>query len=98
VQLDTEIKRTGKGSDWTATLTAGKTEVQAKLNTLFRATPKQISGTITARKLFLWDLVEKDSEGEKKKSSKKEPVFSIQPGTNRFRLAKKSRCGYCPRG
>jgi hypothetical protein len=79
VQLDTEIKRTGKGSDWTATLTAGKTEVQAKLNTLFRATPKQISGTITARKLFLWDLVEKDSEGEKKKSSKKEPVFSREP-------------------
>jgi len=79
VQLDTEIKRTGKGSDWTSTLTAGKTEVQAKLNTLFRATPKQISGTITARKLFLWDLVEKDSEGEKKKASSKEPVFSREP-------------------
>jgi uncharacterized protein involved in outer membrane biogenesis len=79
VQLDAEIKRTGKGSDWTSTLTAGKTEVQAKLNALFRATPKQISGTITARKLFLWDLVEKDSEGEKKKTSKKEPVFSREP-------------------
>ncbi|MEE8620932.1 MAG: AsmA family protein, partial [Syntrophobacteria bacterium] len=74
-----EIKRTGKGSDWTSTLTAGKTEVQAKLNTLFRATPKQISGTITARKLFLWDLVEKDSEGKKKKTSKKEPIFSREP-------------------
>jgi uncharacterized protein involved in outer membrane biogenesis len=60
-------------------LTAGKTEVQAKLNTLFRATPKQISGTITARKLFLWDLVEKDKEGKKKKTSKKEPVFSREP-------------------
>jgi hypothetical protein len=79
VQLDAEIKRTGKGSDWTSTLTAGKTEVQAKLNTLFRATPKQISGTITARKLFLWDLVEKDKEGKKKKTSKKEPVFSREP-------------------
>jgi uncharacterized protein involved in outer membrane biogenesis len=79
VQLDTEIKRTGKGSDLTSTLTAGKTEVQAKLNTLFRATPMQISGTITARKLFLWDLIEKDSEGEKKKASSKEPVFSREP-------------------
>jgi hypothetical protein len=79
VQLDAEIKRAGKGSDWTSTLTAGKTEVQAKLNTLFRATPKQISGTITARKLFLWDLVEKDKEGKKKKTSKKEPVFSREP-------------------
>jgi len=80
VRLDTEIKRTGKGSDWTSTLTAGETEVQAKLNTLFRATPKQISGTITARKLFLWDLVEKDSEEKKKKKpSSKEPVFSREP-------------------
>jgi uncharacterized protein involved in outer membrane biogenesis len=79
VQLDAETKRTGKGSDWTGTLTAGKTEVQAKLNTLFRATPMQISGTITARKLFLWDLVEKDSKGKKKKTSKKEPVFSREP-------------------
>jgi uncharacterized protein involved in outer membrane biogenesis len=79
VQLDAEIKRTGKGSDWTGTLTAGKTEVQAKLNALFTATPKQISGTITARKLFLWDLVEKDNEGKKKKTSKKEPVFSREP-------------------
>ncbi|MEE9532590.1 MAG: AsmA family protein [Syntrophobacteria bacterium] len=77
VQLDAEIRRTGKGSDLTSTLTAGKTEVQAKLNALFRATPKQISGIITARKLFLWDLVE--NEGEKKKTSKKEPVFSREP-------------------
>ena len=79
VQLDAEIKRQGKGGDWTATLTAGETEVQAKLNTLLRAAPKQISGTITARKLFLWDLVEKDSEEKKKKTSKKEPVFSREP-------------------
>jgi hypothetical protein len=79
VQLDTEIRRTGKGSDWTSTLTAGKTEVQAKLNTLFGTTLMQISGTITARKLFLWDLVEKDSEGEKKKASSNEPVFSREP-------------------
>jgi uncharacterized protein involved in outer membrane biogenesis len=60
-------------------LTAGKTEVQAKLNTLFGTTLMQISGTITARKLFLWDLVEKDSEGEKKKASSNEPVFSREP-------------------
>jgi hypothetical protein len=79
VRLDTETKRTGKGGDWTSTLTAGKTEVQAKLNTVFKDTPKQISGTITARKLFLWDLVEKDSEGKKKKTSSKEPVFSREP-------------------
>jgi len=79
VRLDAEIKHTAKGSDWTSTLTAGKTEVQAKLNTLFRATPKQISGTIKARKLFLWDLVEKASEEEKKKPSSEEPVFSREP-------------------
>ena len=79
VQLDAEIKRTGKGGDWACTLTAGETEVQAKLNTLLRATPKQISGTITARKLFLWDLVEKNSAEKKKKTSKKEPVFSREP-------------------
>jgi len=76
VQLDAEIRRTGKGNDLTVTSTAGKTEVQAELNALFRATPKQISGTITAREMFLWDLVEKDNEGKKEKTSKKEPVFS----------------------
>ncbi|UCF03378.1 MAG: hypothetical protein JSV14_07000, partial [Deltaproteobacteria bacterium] len=79
VHLDAELKRQGKGGAWTAALTAGKTEVQLKLNTLLRATPKQISGTITARQLFLWDLVEKDSEEKKKKTSKKKPVFSREP-------------------
>ena len=79
VHLDVELKRQGKGGAWTGTLTAGETEVQLKLNTLLRATPRQISGTITARELFLWDLAEKDGEEKKKKTSKKEPVFSREP-------------------
>jgi uncharacterized protein involved in outer membrane biogenesis len=79
VQLDTEIKRTGKGSDLTSKLTAGETEVQAKLDAVFRTTPMRISGTITASKLFMWDLIEKDSEEEKKKPASKEPVFSREP-------------------
>jgi uncharacterized protein involved in outer membrane biogenesis len=79
VQLDAEVKRTGKGGTWSAALTAGETEVQVKLNTLLRATPKQINGTITARKMLVWDLVEDDKEGKKKKPSGKEPVFSREP-------------------
>jgi uncharacterized protein involved in outer membrane biogenesis len=79
VQLDVEVKRQGKGGTWTAALTAGQTEVQVKLNTLLRATPKQINGTITARQMLFWDLLEDDKEGKKKKPSGKEPVFSREP-------------------
>ncbi len=79
VNLDVELKRQGKGGTWTAALTAGKTEVQLKLNTLLRATPKQINGTITARQMLFWDLLEDDKEGKKKKPSGKEPVFSRKP-------------------
>ena len=79
VQLDAEVKRAGKGGDWTVSLTAGETEVRAKLKTRLTATPKQIKGTITARKMLVWDLVEDDKEGKKKKPSGKEPVFSREP-------------------
>jgi hypothetical protein len=79
VQLDVQVKRAGKGGDWTASLTAGETEVQANLKTRLTATPKQISGTVKARKMLVWDLVEDDKEGKKKKSSKKEHVFSREP-------------------
>jgi hypothetical protein len=79
VQLDAEIKHTAKGSDWTSTLTAGETEVQANLNALFKTTPIRISGTITARKMLVWDLLEEAGEGGKKKPSNKEPVFSREP-------------------
>ncbi|MEE9120831.1 MAG: AsmA family protein [Syntrophobacteria bacterium] len=79
VQLDAEIKRTGKGNELNSTLTAGETEVQANLNALFKTTPMRVSGTITARELLVWDLLEKASDGEKKKASSKEPVFSREP-------------------
>ncbi|MGD8433978.1 MAG: AsmA family protein, partial [Syntrophobacterales bacterium] len=79
VHLDVELKRQGKGGAWTAAFTAGETEVQAKLKTRLTATPTQIKGTITARKMLVWDLVEDDKEGKKKKPSKKEHVFSREP-------------------
>jgi hypothetical protein len=79
VQLDTEIKRTGKGSDWTSTLAAGETEVQANLNALFKTTPMRISGTVKARNMLAMELLEKKREEEKKKPSGKEPVFSRVP-------------------
>ncbi|NIY16824.1 MAG: hypothetical protein GWM98_18975, partial [Nitrospinaceae bacterium] len=79
VKLDAEVKRAGKGADWTVSLTAGETEVRAKLKTRLTATPKQIKGTITARKMLVWDLVEDDKEGKKKKPSGKEPVFNREP-------------------
>ncbi|UCE83859.1 MAG: AsmA family protein, partial [Deltaproteobacteria bacterium] len=79
VQFNAEIKRTGKGNELNSTLTAGETEIEIKLKELFEATPVRIIGTITARKMLFWELLEKDSAGEKKKPSSKEPVFSREP-------------------
>jgi hypothetical protein len=93
VQLDSQIKKSGKGKEFNSTLTAGETEVQTKLNALFKTTPMRISGTIKARKLLLWELREKDSGGEKKKPSSKEPVFSREPMT--FDWLKKCDVEYC---
>jgi uncharacterized protein involved in outer membrane biogenesis len=79
VQLDSQIKKRDKGKEFNTTLTAGETEVHANLNALFKTTPMRVSGTITARKMLMWDLLEKASDGEKKKASSKEPVFSREP-------------------
>ena len=79
VQLDSEIKKSGKGKTFNGTLTAGETEVEAKLNALLETTPKTISGTIKAKKMLVFELFEKDSQGKEKKVSKEEPVFSREP-------------------
>ncbi|MEE9527503.1 MAG: AsmA family protein, partial [Syntrophobacteria bacterium] len=79
VQLDAEIKRTGKGNELNSTLTAGETEIETKFKEIFVKTPMRISGTVTARKMLVWDLLEEASEGGKKKASSKEPVFSREP-------------------
>jgi hypothetical protein len=79
VQLDSEIKKSGKGKEFNSTLTAGETEVETKLNALFTTAPMRISGTVKARKMLVWELLKKESEEEKKKPKKKEPVFSREP-------------------
>jgi hypothetical protein len=79
VQLDAKIKRTGKSNELNSTLTAGETEIEVELKELFDTTPMLISGTVKARKMLFWELLEKESDGEKKKPSKKEPVFSREP-------------------
>ena len=79
VQLDAKIKRTGKSNELNSTLTAGETEIEVELKELFDTTPMLISGTVKARKMLFWDLLEKDSEKKKKKPSEKEPVFSREP-------------------
>jgi uncharacterized protein involved in outer membrane biogenesis len=79
VQLDSQIRKSDKGKKFNTTLTAGESEVQANLNVLFRTRPVRISGTITARKIYVYELLEKASGGEKKKRSSKEPVFSREP-------------------
>jgi hypothetical protein len=79
VQLDSQIRKSGKGKEFNITLTAGETEVETKLKALFETTPMRISGTVKVRKMLVYELFEKESEGKKKKSSKKEPVFSREP-------------------
>jgi hypothetical protein len=79
VQLDAEIKRMGKSNELNSNLTAGETEIEVELKELFDTTPMLISGTVKARKMLVWDLLEKDSEKKKKKPSEKEPVFSREP-------------------
>ena len=79
VQLDSQIRKSGKGKEFDCTLTAGETEVETKLNALFDTTPMRISGTIKAKKMLVYELFEKKSEGKKEKPSKKEHVFSREP-------------------
>jgi len=79
VQLDSQIKKSNAGKEFKGTLTAGETEVQTELKALLDTTPMRISGTIKARKMVFWELLEEESDGEKKKPSKKEPVFSREP-------------------
>jgi uncharacterized protein involved in outer membrane biogenesis len=79
VQLDSQIKRSGKGKEFDTTLTAGQTEVEVKLDGVFDTTPMHISGTIRAKKMLVYDLFERESKGKKKKPPKKEPVFSHEP-------------------
>jgi hypothetical protein len=79
VQLDSEIKKGDAGKEFNGTLIAGETEVETKLNALFTTSPMRISGTVKARKMLVYELLEKESEAEKKKPSKKEPVFSREP-------------------
>jgi len=79
VQLDSQIKKSGRGKEFNTTLTVGETKVDSKLNALFDTTPMRISGTIKAKKMLVYELFEKEREEEKKKSSKKEPVFSREP-------------------
>jgi hypothetical protein len=79
VQLDTEIKRTGKSNVLNSTLTASETKVEIKLKELLETTPRRISGNITARKMLFWELLEKENREEKKKPSSQAPVFSREP-------------------
>jgi len=79
VQLDSQIRKSGKGKEFDITLTAGETEVETKLNAIFDTTPMRITGIIKARKMLVYELFEKEREGKKKKPKKKEPVFSREP-------------------
>ena len=79
VQLDSEIKKSGEGKEFKSRLTAGETEVETKLNALFTTSPMKINGTVKARKMLFWELLQKESDGKKKKPVKKEPVFSHEP-------------------
>jgi hypothetical protein len=79
VQLDSEIKKSGKSKEFNITLTVGETEVESKIDALFDTTPMSITGNIKARKMLFWELLKKESDGKKKKPSKKEPVFSREP-------------------
>jgi hypothetical protein len=79
VQFDSQIRKSGKGKKFDTTLTAGQTEVEARLNGVFDTTPMRIKGTIKAKEMLVYDLFEKESEGKKKKPPKKGPVFSHEP-------------------
>ncbi|UCG20122.1 MAG: AsmA family protein [Deltaproteobacteria bacterium] len=79
VRLEAEIKRTGKSNELKSTLTAGETEIEAKIKEFFETTPMRITGFVKARKMLFWELLEKKSVEEKKKASSKEPVFSREP-------------------
>ncbi len=79
VQLDSQIRKSDAGKEFNGTLTAGETKVQTELKVLLDTNPISISGTVKARKMLFWELLEKEGDGEKKKPSKKEPVFSREP-------------------
>ena len=79
VQLDSQIRKSSKGREFDLTITAGQTEVDSTLIALFETTPMRINGTIKAKEMLVYELFEKESDGKKKKSHKKEPVFSDEP-------------------
>jgi len=79
VQLEAEIKRTGKSNELNSTLTVGETEVEANIKEFFETTPMRITGFVKARKMLVWELLQKERDGKKKKAAKKEPVFSREP-------------------
>ena len=79
VQLDSQIRRSGEYRTFNTTLTAGQTEVQARLDGVFDTTPMRIRGTIKAKKMLVYELFEKKGKGKKKKHPEKGPVFSNEP-------------------
>jgi hypothetical protein len=79
VRLDSEIQKSDKGNEYNSTLTAGETEVETKLNAVFDTAPMRISGSVTARKMLVLELLKDKGQEEKKKPAKKEPVFSREP-------------------
>jgi uncharacterized protein involved in outer membrane biogenesis len=79
VQLDSQIRRSGENRTFNATLTAGQTEVKARVNGVFDATPMRIRGTIKAKKMLVYELFEKEGKGKKKKHPEEGPVFSDEP-------------------
>ena len=79
VQLNSQIRRRGENRRFNTTLTAGQTEVEAKLDGVFDTKPMRISGTIKAKKMLVYELFEKEGKGKKKKHPEKGPVFSDKP-------------------
>ena len=79
VQLDSQIRRSGEYRTFNTTLTAGQTEVEARLDGVFDTTPMRIRGTIKAKKMLVYELFEKKGKGKKKKHPEKGPVFSNEP-------------------
>jgi hypothetical protein len=79
VQLDSQIRRNAENRTFNTTLTAGQTEVEARLDGVFDTTPMRISGTVKVKKMLVYELFEKEGKGKKEKPPKKGPVFSDEP-------------------
>jgi hypothetical protein len=78
VHLNSQIKQSGKGKEFKVTLTAGETEIETKFNALLNTAPMIIRGSVKARQMLVWELLE-ESEGENGKPSSSESVFSREP-------------------